>query len=57
MAPTVGTPGKVPQKTGYSENGFYNRFTSEEPPNSKMLSQAGHRGWGLYNNITPPPRV
>ena len=41
MAPTVGTSGNVPQKTGYSDDGFYDQFASEESPDSVKTPTRG----------------
>ena len=41
MALTVGSFGNVPQKTGYLDNGFYDRFTSEESPDSAKTPTRG----------------
>ena len=41
MAPTVGSLGNVPQKTGYSDDGFYDQFTSGESPDSMKTPTRG----------------
>ena len=41
MAPTVGSLGNVPQKTGYSDDGFYDQFTSGESPDSTKTPTRG----------------
>ena len=41
MTPTVGTCGKVPQKTGYSDDSFYDQFASEELSDSAKTPTRG----------------